>query len=117
MCGCPCVPGSNCACFCGCGKKIGRNIDKNQKSENCSRDKRERITNKKAEEIAQEMGFTKTNYYVHGQPVFQKGNKVITIDADSHNGGFWKMADSIENLSSKKTRLGTYDKDLNRIGD
>jgi hypothetical protein len=49
--------------------------------------------------------------------VFQKGNKFITIDVDSHNGGIWKMANSVENLASKRTRLGTYDKNLNKIGD
>ncbi|QSX07314.1 hypothetical protein JYG23_04555 [Sedimentibacter sp. zth1] len=27
------------------------------------------------------------------------------------------MADSFKNLSSKKTRMGTYDINLNRIGD
>lgn len=49
--------------------------------------------------------------------MFQKKNRFITVDVDSHNGGFWKMADSVENLSSKKTRMGTYDQFLNRIGD
>lgn len=71
----------------------------------------------KAAELAKRMGFKKTNYRSHGQTVFQKGNKFITRDADSHNGGFWKMADSVENLARKQTRLGTYDKFLNRIGD
>ena len=33
------------------------------------------------------------------------------------NGGVWKMADSVSNLGSKKTRLGTYDANLVRIGD
>ena len=75
------------------------------------------ITNKQALEVAQQLGFKKTNFYSHGKSIFQKGNQFITIDGDSHNGGFWKMANSVENLSSKKTRLGTYDKNLNRIGD
>ncbi|HEV2601883.1 MAG TPA: toxin C-terminal domain-containing protein [Candidatus Babeliales bacterium] len=77
------------------------------------------ILNKKNKEIANianNIGFKKTNYYLHGQPIFQKGNKFISFDVDAHNGGFWKMADSVKNLSSKKTRLGTYDKFLNRIG-
>ena len=34
-----------------------------------------------------------------------------------HEGGFWKMADSVEGLGSKRTRLGTYDMNSNRIGD
>lgn len=63
------------------------------------------------------LGFKKTNYYSHGQAVFQKGKKFITRDIDSHNGGFWKMANSVANLVRKQTRLGTYDKFLTRIGD
>jgi hypothetical protein len=29
----------------------------------------------------------------------------------------WKMAKSVKELGSKKTRMGTYDKNLKRIGD
>lgn len=76
-----------------------------------------KLTTKEAIEIAQKLKFKKTNYYSHGQPVFKKGNLYITPDVDGHNGGIWKMATSIENLKSKKTRLGTYDINLNRIGD
>ncbi|MFP4355264.1 MAG: toxin C-terminal domain-containing protein [Phycisphaerae bacterium] len=45
---------------------------------------------------------------------------------DSHSGwyiewgqarGVWKMAESVEGLRNKNTRMGTYDSDLNRIGD
>ncbi|WP_431030535.1 toxin C-terminal domain-containing protein [Lysinibacillus sp. LZ02] len=32
-------------------------------------------------------------------------------------GGAWKGVPSPKNLCSKDTRSGTYDKDLNRIGD
>jgi hypothetical protein len=77
----------------------------------------QKITSQEAAEIAKKLGFRKTNYYIHNQPVFQKGNKFITTDIDSHNGGFWKMADSIKNLSRKTTRMGTYDQNLKRIGD
>ena len=70
-------------------------------------------TNKAAEDL----GYTKTNYRSHGQPVYKNGNKYITQDVDGHNGGAWKMADSIKNLGSKSTRMGTYDANLNRIGD
>ena len=51
------------------------------------------------------------------QTVFKKGNTYITAHLYESNGGFWKMANSIKNLASKKTRLGTYDKFLNKIGD
>ncbi|WP_409269987.1 toxin C-terminal domain-containing protein [Pseudomonas sp. KCJK9044] len=36
---------------------------------------------------------------------------------DKHNGGVWKGADSVKKLGSRRTRSGTYDMDLNRIGD
>lgn len=58
-----------------------------------------------------------TEYYSQGLPVYQRGNRFITIDRNDHNGGFWKMADSVKNLEHRTTRLGTYDKNLNRIGD
>jgi hypothetical protein len=41
----------------------------------------------------------------------------ITPDIDGHNGGIWKMGKTIKDLNSKSTRMGTYDKNLNRIGD
>lgn len=40
----------------------------------------------------------------------------ITADADSHIGGVWKMAKTVEDLASKSTRLGTFDEFLNWIG-
>ncbi len=46
----------------------------------------------------------------HGQPVYQKGSRYLTPDADSHKGGVWKIFDS------KGRRLGTYDGTGNRIG-
>lgn len=76
-----------------------------------------RLTAKEATHKAEKLGYKKTNYRSSGQPVFKKGNKYITPDVDQHNGGVWKMADSIKNLGSRKTRMGTYDKNLRRIGD
>ena len=46
-----------------------------------------------------------------------KSLSYITFDIDSHNGGAWKAASSVARLGSKATRLGTYDENLNRIGD
>jgi hypothetical protein len=74
-------------------------------------------TTKEATDAAEKLGFKKTNYKSSGQPVFKKGNRYISPDRDSHNGGVWKMADSVKNLGSRTTRMGTYDKCLNRIGD
>ncbi|WP_332630923.1 toxin C-terminal domain-containing protein [Citrobacter sp. ESBL3] len=71
---------------------------------------------------AKELGYSKTNERSHGQPVFTNPKspnktKYITPDVDQHNGGYWKGADSVRNLGSRRTRSGTYDEDLNRIGD
>ncbi|WP_076589853.1 RHS repeat-associated core domain-containing protein [Vibrio ostreicida] len=46
----------------------------------------------------------------------KKTPKYISRDADSHIGGAYKGANTASDLNSKKTRLGTYDKDLNLIG-
>jgi Novel toxin 21 len=47
-----------------------------------------------------------------------KGLTYISPDVDSHNGGTWKAASSVENLAKKETRLGTYNEDLTvRVGD
>jgi filamentous hemagglutinin len=49
--------------------------------------------------------------------IFTNGKTYISPDVDSHNGGAWKAAKSVKKLGSKKTRLGTYDAGLERIGD
>jgi filamentous hemagglutinin len=42
----------------------------------------------------------------------------MTRDLDGHDGGAWKMADSVKGLGSKETRIGTFDAQLKtRIGD
>lgn len=76
-------------------------------------------TNKEIAAAAAELGYVKTNKRSKGKYIFShpKGKNYITHDLDSHNGGFWKMAKTINGLKSKHTRLGTYDKFLNRIGD
>lgn len=75
------------------------------------------MTSKQATEAAKDLGFQKTNFTSHGQPVFKKGNTYITPDVDGHNGGVWKAAGSVKDLGSKSTRWGTYDINLNKIGD
>ncbi|MGF7089301.1 hypothetical protein JOD24_003184 [Kroppenstedtia sanguinis] len=97
------------------GKKNLDNVARKGKKTACGCPKK--ITAKEASEAAKKLGFKKTNYKSHGQPVFKKGNKYITPDVDQHKGEGWKMADSVKNLKSKKTRMGTYDANLNRIGD
>jgi RHS repeat-associated protein len=62
---------------------------------------------------ARDLGFKLDKGFgrMHGQDVFKSGSRYITRDIDSHSGGVWKMFDRLGN------RLGTFDKDLNRIGD
>ena len=77
-----------------------------------------RVTTPEATAVAKQLGYTKVSgQYVHGQPVYTNGKHFISPDVDSHIGGYWKMADTINNLRSKRTRMGTYDINLNRIGD
>lgn len=80
------------------------------------------ITNKEADKVAKKLGYDKISERCHGKPVYEnkksKGKpKYISPDRDNHNGGYWKGADKACDLGSKNTRKGTYDKDLNRIGD
>lgn len=49
--------------------------------------------------------------------MFKKGNSYITRDVDGHNGGAWKEAASPKKLNKKETRNGTFDINLNKIGD
>lgn len=70
-----------------------------------------------ATEAAKNLGFRKTNFRSHGQPVYTDGRRYITPDVDGHNGGVWKMADSVRNLGRKNTRTGTFDGKLKKVGD
>ncbi|MER2497016.1 toxin C-terminal domain-containing protein [Vibrio neptunius] len=82
-------------------------------------------TTKEATEAAKKLGFEKTKFKIHNETVFYNKKKKLYISRDvgsgdgngAHNGGVWKMAKSVKELGSKKTRLGTYDADLNKIGD
>ncbi|MGT9759622.1 toxin C-terminal domain-containing protein [Neisseria meningitidis] len=50
--------------------------------------------------------------------IFKKGKSYISRDVDSHNGGACERKQSSpEKLNRKETRNGTFDKNLNRIGD
>jgi hypothetical protein len=76
-----------------------------------------RLINKQTDMLAEYLGFTKTKIEIKNQPVYKNGKLYIVQDLDSHNGGVWKMATKPEYLASKKTRLGTYDALLTKIGD
>lgn len=74
-------------------------------------------TTKEATTKAKELGFDKISERVNGQPVYRPGKEYITRDVDGHNGGAWKKVKSVQDLAKKETRSGTYDANLNRIGD
>lgn len=75
-------------------------------------------TTQEATAAAKVLGYRKINETVHGgQAVYRKGKFYITRDLDGHNGGAWKMATSVADLGKKETRRGTYDVNLQRIGD
>lgn len=67
------------------------------------------LTSPQQRDLAKYMGWQKTDYRSHGQAVYTDGKSFYSYDVDSHNGGVWKKADSVENLGKKATRLGTYD--------
>src|SRR6266851_2170780 len=73
------------------------------------------MTNKEAKERAKKLGYDREVKDPpfkdsHGNKVFTNGKNFITADRDVHSGGAWKMFDSSGN------RIGTYDINLNRIG-
>jgi filamentous hemagglutinin len=75
-------------------------------------------TTAEATTAATNLGYVKTNELSSNQAVYKRGKDYITRDIDGHNGGAWKRASSVANLSSKTTRTGTYNADLSvRVGD
>ncbi len=81
-------------------------------------------TNSQASAAANQLGYSKVpNATSHGQAVYfnssaTRNMRYITADIDSHSGGVWKAAKSLEALTSKSTRTGTFNWDLSmRIGD
>ncbi len=80
-------------------------------------------TNAEARAQAKKLGYTeyKSDDNSHGELVFErkkgKGPKYISPDNTLHNGGYWKGADKAAKLRNRTSRSGTYDKNLNRIGD
>jgi hypothetical protein len=53
---------------------------------------------------------TKDFGYQHGQKVYEYRGKYYSRDVDAHNGGIWKV---FESIGGKLKRIGTADKDLN----
>jgi filamentous hemagglutinin len=73
-------------------------------------------TTKEATAAAEALGFKRISETVNDQAIYSNGKSYITRDIDGHNGGAWKMADSVNNLGSRNTRDGTFSADLTRIG-
>ncbi|MFJ2047234.1 toxin C-terminal domain-containing protein [Paenibacillus taichungensis] len=82
-------------------------------------------TDKEAEVAANILGYEKTTGGRAKAAVFYSKETGVYITRDiprqstgsTNNGGVWKVAKTIEDLMSRETRSGTYDKNLNRIGD
>ncbi|WP_201279253.1 S-type pyocin domain-containing protein [Cedecea colo] len=74
------------------------------------------LKGKDAEEAAKKLGYdrrvapNKAPFNSHGQPAFFNGKDYITPDVDGHN-----VSEGWKKFSKKGVRLGTYDKDLNRV--
>jgi hypothetical protein len=77
-----------------------------------------RLTNSQATDLATWLGYRPAGRLrVKNQQVFTNGKDYIVQDIDSHlPAGLWKRGGSYEDLFSKRTRMGTYDYELNRIG-
>jgi Novel toxin 21/Domain of unknown function (DUF4157) len=66
--------------------------------------------------MAKNLGFERTGARSHGQPVYRRGNELISPDVDRHNGGIWKKATGdAANLRNKTTRDGTFNEDLTEM--
>ena len=74
------------------------------------------LKGKDAAQAAKKLGYdrrvapNKTPFNSHGQPAFFNGVDYITPDVDGHN-----VTEGWKKISKKGVRLGTYDKNLNRI--
>ena len=71
-------------------------------------------TTKEATQAAEALGYKRTNETINGQAVYTDGKSFISRDVDGHNGGAWKVADSIKQLGAKDTRIGTFNADLTK---
>jgi hypothetical protein len=74
------------------------------------------LTTAQATQMAARVGYKSTNHIVKGQRVFTNGKNFIVQDIDSYSGGLWKMAKTVSDLGSKRTRVGTYDYNLDYVG-
>ncbi|SDP60259.1 toxin C-terminal domain-containing protein [Selenomonas ruminantium] len=97
-------------------KQPSNSVNENSMKKGALNDKRSG-SSKDYDKAAKELGYERIGERSHGQPIYKKGHNFITPDVNRHNGGFWKMAKSVDALKNRTSRKGTYDKHLNRIGD
>lgn len=66
--------------------------------------------------VANNLGYREVrNQRSHGSKIYTNGSNFISRDRDSHRGGAWKVAGSINALrqpSKSNARLGTFTRDL-----
>jgi hypothetical protein len=74
------------------------------------------LATSQAADLAKYLGYSRTNYLVKGERVFQRVGSYIVQDTTAHSGGVWKIANSVKGLGSKDTRTATTDALLNVIG-
>jgi len=101
-------------------KKRENNADKTNANKQEPRKPNEPVykTDKEASEAAKNLGYKETGKTTSkGAKIFTNGKDFITRDRTGHAGGAWKKANNIKDLESKATRSGTYDANLNKIGD
>lgn len=108
------------------GKALNRAENVENVAENGGKIAWKRMTAKESKKAAENLGYVKTNYLAkNGEPIYYNKKTKTYISQDvgssngmgSHNGGVWKMAKSPHDLNKKSTRMGTYDKELNKIGE
>jgi hypothetical protein len=74
---------------CPCGNFLNSSLSVN-KERHIGNNKE--VRNKDVKKAADDLGFSLVhNKYLHGQLVFKKGNKYISLDVDSHRGSYWKV--------------------------
>jgi RHS repeat-associated protein len=73
-----------------------------------------RLTNARARDLANYLGYRATGQDIFGETVFTNGKTFIVQDISSHSGKTWKLATSISGLLSKTT--STADALLTEIG-
>jgi hypothetical protein len=74
------------------------------------------LSTSQAADLARYLGYTRTNVIVKGERVFSRGGSFIVQDTTSHSGGIWKLANSVNALKTKSSRVGATDALLNILG-